>query len=129
MIVLVWFVRPGTCTTLPNVAQGLDTGHNSIRVGIETFDSRPESQIHLNRFYSKADLIGAITDISYRSRGTDLGAAIEHMDNIMFQVGRLDKWTLSCFRWVSYTDGHCHVFGGSFTQMDTVMFSVGQLDI
>ena len=73
------------------MAQDLDIGSDGIRVGIETFSSRPDSEIALGRFSTKTALMDAISNIEYRSLGGggDMAAAVRHMDTVMFKVDGL----------------------------------------
>ena len=68
------------------VPQDLDIGLDSTRVAVQTFNSRPYSQVSLNRYDDKEALMDAIMKIEYRKGGSDIAAAIRYMDQEMFKV-------------------------------------------
>ena len=71
------------------VPQELDIRQDLTRVAIQTFNSRPYSQISLNRYDDEEALMEAVMNIEYRKGGSDIAAAVRYMDQEMFKVNPL----------------------------------------
>ncbi|KAK3780684.1 hypothetical protein RRG08_015474 [Elysia crispata] len=74
-------------TFVSNFVSDLKVGTNNIRIGVAKFNSRPFNEFHLNKYNNKRELIDAIKNIKYSSRGgTNTASAIKYMGKTMFMT-------------------------------------------
>lgn len=56
-----------------SMVKDFDVAQDRIRIGVEEFSSRPYTEFHLNKYNTKAEVLAAVNNISYRSGGTNTG--------------------------------------------------------
>lgn len=69
-----------------DMVRSFDVGPNKIRVGLETFSSRPYQEFQLNSHTDKAALLTALDKVTYKSGGTNTGDALNTMYTKMFTL-------------------------------------------
>jgi secreted protein with Ig-like and vWFA domain len=78
-------------TFVKDMVRSFDIGPNKIRIGLETFSSRPYQEFQLNSHTDKASLLAALDKITYKSGGTNTGDAINTMYSKMFTAPNGDR--------------------------------------
>ncbi|KAK3591356.1 hypothetical protein CHS0354_040317 [Potamilus streckersoni] len=74
-----------------NVVQKFDIGADKIRVGTEIFSDRTYIQFQLNKYFDRAALENAITNIPYKRGTTNTGQALKDLYSSMFTVANGDR--------------------------------------
>ncbi|KAL3859113.1 hypothetical protein ACJMK2_009345 [Sinanodonta woodiana] len=74
-----------------NVVQKFDIGDDKIRVGTEIFSDRTYIQFQLNKYFDKAALENAITNIPYKRGTTNTGQALKDLYSSMFTAANGDR--------------------------------------
>ncbi|XP_061197993.1 uncharacterized protein LOC133206079 [Saccostrea echinata] len=74
-----------------DMVRNFDIGPNKIRIGVETFSSRPYQEFQLNSHMDKASLLSALDKITYKSGGTNTGDALNTMYSKMFTAANGDR--------------------------------------
>lgn len=74
-----------------DMVRSFDIGANKIRIGLETFSSRPYQEFQLNSHTDKAALLAALDKVTYKSGGTNTGDALNTMYTKMFTTANGDR--------------------------------------
>ncbi|XP_063397843.1 cartilage matrix protein-like [Mytilus trossulus] len=67
-----------------NVINIFTIGKDDVQVGVDIYSGGPSSQIKLNSYHSKTQLMNAVKGISYIGGGTATHLGIQHMTNTSF---------------------------------------------
>ncbi|XP_041649550.1 collagen alpha-6(VI) chain-like isoform X2 [Cheilinus undulatus] len=71
-------------TFLHTIVSRLEVGVSRVRVGIVTYNDRPQAQVHLNSFTDKDELLRFIKILPYNGGGTNTGAALNYTRESVF---------------------------------------------
>jgi Mg-chelatase subunit ChlD len=74
-----------------SMASNFPIGSDKVRIGVETFSSRPYTEFNLNKNLDHASVATAIDHISYKSGGTNTGTALKDMYTKMFTAPNGDR--------------------------------------
>ncbi|XP_037836012.1 collagen alpha-6(VI) chain isoform X2 [Kryptolebias marmoratus] len=71
-------------TFLHSIINGLDVGLSRVRVGIVQYNTEPTTQVYLNTFINKTDLLNFVKILPYQGGGTNTGAALNFTREYVF---------------------------------------------
>lgn len=69
---------------LHSLVNGMEIGTNRVRVGIVTYNDEPRSQVYLNTFDDKSELLSFINILPYKGGGTNTGLALDYARQKLF---------------------------------------------
>ncbi|XP_070196478.1 uncharacterized protein [Littorina saxatilis] len=68
-----------------------DIGPDSIRVGVEKFSVKTNTEFHLNQFNDKQQLMNATNNIKFNPGTTNTADALRHLKDVMFKSSNGDR--------------------------------------
>lgn len=71
-------------TFLHSLVNGLEVGKNRVRVGIVTYNDNPRTQVDLDTFDHKSELLDFINILPYHGGGTNTGLALNYTKENVF---------------------------------------------